>query len=183
MDQQFVNYRKLFDSMFPGFFNETGIKSMAEKSIYAELVMDLRKAAPKPAAYPCPDSIVFDIFHGEIEKLTEAVGRVDQEWIRYFGGKNRTFCAFEKDTIASFCILEDWGRQGTLRIGGPGCVGTVQKYRKRGIGLEMVRRATNILKDEGFDISWIHYTHLQDWYEKLGYQTVLKWNCKGIFPV
>ena len=98
----------------------------------------------------------------------------------YFNGRNRVFCAFDRDEIASFCILEDWGNREGFRFGGPGCVGTVPEYRKQGIGLEMVRRATNVLIEDGFDISWIHYTHLPQWYEKLGYQTILQWNCKGI---
>ena len=177
-----MNYKIMFDSMFPGFFNDEGIKNLPEESILAELVMDLRSETPAPLPYPCPDNISFGVYHGKIERLNKAVGRVDEEWIRYFGGKNRAFCAFEKDRIASFCILEDWGIQDGLRVGGPGCVGTVPEYRKRGIGLETVRRATNLLSEERFDLSWIHYTHILHWYEKLGYQTVLSWNCKGIFP-
>lgn len=177
-----MNYSRMFDSMFPGFFNDAGIKGLPEGSVYAELVMDLRKATPHPVPYPCPDNITFGVYHGEIEKLKEAVGRVDKEWGRYFSGRNRAFCAFEKGTIASFCILEDWGIQDGLRVGGPGCVGTVPEYRKRGIGLEMVSQATNLLSEERFDLSWVHYTHLRHWYEKIGYQTVLRWDRNGIIP-
>ncbi len=65
-------------------------------------------------------------------------------------------------------------------LAGPGCVGTLPQYRKQGIGLEMVRRATLLLKAEGFDLSWIHYTHLERWYGKLGYKTVLRWNREGL---
>ena len=176
-----MNYKQLFDSMYPGFFDEPGIKSMPEDEICAELIMDLRMSAPKPLPYPFPDNITFGIYHGEIEKLKETVGQVDKDWIRYFHGRNRTFCAFDRDKIVSFCILEDWGRQYDLHIGGPGCVGTIPEYRGKGIGLETVRRATNVLKEENFDISWIHYTHLWPWYENLGYQTVLRWNCREIF--
>ncbi len=175
-----MDFVKLFDSMNPGFFDQTDIKSMPEDQVYAELIMDLRRASPKPVPYPCPDDISFGEYHGEIEKLKEAVGRVDKEWVRYFREESRVFCAFDGDIIASFCILEGWGRQGDLLISGPGCVGTLPEYRKKGIGLEMVQRATNVLKKEGFDISWIHYTHLWQWYEKLGYQVVLRWNCNGL---
>ena len=168
--------------MHPGFFNEPGIKSLPEDRVYAEMIMDLRKFTPKPVPYTCPDNITFEIYYGEIEELRKTVGQVDEEWIRYFTGRNRAFCAFDRGTIASFCILEDWGMQDGLHIGGPGCVGTVPAYRKKGIGLEMVRRATIVLTEESFDISWVHYTHLWHWYEKLGYQTVLKWNCRGFFP-
>ena len=178
-----MNYKRMFDNMFPGFFNDPDIKKIPEEKIYAELIMDLRKFRPKPSSYPCPDNITFGVYDSDIAKLKEAVGQVDEEWIRYFGRKNRAFCAFDGDTVASFCILEGWGMQDALLVGGPGCVGTVQAYRKRGIGLEMVRQATNLLIEEGFNLSWIHYTHLWHWYEKLGYQTVLKWNCRGFIPV
>ncbi len=177
-----MNYRKLFDSMHPGFFDEPGIKNIPEDRVFAELIMDLRSKSPDSLPYPYSDDVRFGMYHSHLEKIRDTVAQVDEEWPRYFDGRNRVFCAFDGDKIASFCILEDWGRQDGLRIGGPGCVGTVPEYRKKGIGLEMVRRATNILKDEGFDLSWIHYTGLCQWYEKLGYQTVLRWNSKGLLP-
>ena len=37
-----------------------------------------------------------------------------------------------------------------------------------------------ILKEEGYDYSYIHYTYLAPWYERLGYKTVIKWNRDGI---
>ena len=104
---------------------------------------------------------------------------MEEDWVQYFGEKSRVYCAFDGEAIASFCIMDDWGMHDGLRISGPGCVGTVPAYRKKGIGLEMVRRATIMLKEEGFDLSWIHYTHIGPWYEKLGYRTVLRWNGKG----
>ena len=33
---------------------------------------------------------------------------------------------------------------------------------------------------EGFDLSYIHYTHLEHWYAKLGYRTILRWDRQGI---
>lgn len=48
-----------------------------------------------------------------------------------------------------------------------------------GIGLTMVKNVPRILKDEGYDYSYIHYTGAALWYEKLGYQTSLKWNKNG----
>ena len=40
--------------------------------------------------------------------------------------------------------------------------------------------ATEMLKDEGYDISYIHYTHLENWYGRLGYKTVVRWNGRGV---
>ena len=67
-----------------------------------------------------------------------------------------------------------------IKIGGPGCVGTLPEYRNKGVGLSMVKYATQILKNEGFDYSYIHYTHISEWYSKLGYKTVLQWTKNGI---
>ncbi|MBO7531565.1 MAG: hypothetical protein J6T50_07145, partial [Lachnospiraceae bacterium] len=66
------------------------------------------------------------------------------------------------------------------KIGGPGCVGTVPEYRDRGIGLTMVRNVTQILRDELYDYSYIHYTYETGWYSKLGYTTFLTWTGSGI---
>ena len=35
-------------------------------------------------------------------------------------------------------------------------------------------------RDRGFDIAYIHYTHIDHWYAKLGYKTVLRWNRDGV---
>ena len=172
-----MNYQQLFDSMYPGFFPKTG---MPEDLIFTELAMDLHQDKPREVPFVCPEGLCFGEYHGETGVLREAVGQVDEDWVQYFNDNTPVFCAFDRDQIAAFCILSDWGAHQGLRIGGPGCVGTIPEYRKKGIGLEMVRQATELLGEKGIDLSWIHYTHLERWYQKLGYQTVLKWNCKGM---
>ncbi len=174
-----MDYRKIFNSMFPGFFEEAGIKGLPKDSTFTELIMNLRADKPSELPYEYAGGTDFCVYRGELETLKDAVRRVDGEWTKFFDEKTRSYCAMDGDKIAAFCILEDWGMQDTLRIGGPGCVGTLPEYRKKGIGLEMVRRATMLLKEEGVDISWIHYTHLAHWYEKLGYRTILEWNSEG----
>ena len=98
------------------------------------------------------------------------------------GAVPQWYCAFDGEKVVSFCILDEMGICQGLRIAGPGCVGTVPAYRKKGIGLKMVQNATAILKDRGYDISYIHYTQVGHWYARLGYRTVLRWNCRGILP-
>ncbi len=175
-----MNYKQLFDDMFPGFFQDTGIAEMPEDWVFSELVLDLRNTSPAETPFTCPGGITFCRYQGRFEALRDAVRTVEDDWVQYFHEDTPVFCAMDGDRIVSFCILSDWGLHHGLRIGGPGCVGTVPAYRQRGIGLEMVRRATNLLEAKGFDLSWIHHTHLDGWYQKLGYQTVLKWNSKGI---
>ena len=95
-------------------------------------------------------------------------------------------CALDGGRVVSFCLVGEFltvergGR--TIRIGGPGCVGTVPDHRRRGIGLKLVENATLLLKQEGFDYSWIHYTGVAPWYRKLGYRPVLRWNRSGFLP-
>lgn len=173
-------YTELFNNMHPGFFQEENIRTMPEDWIFAELVMDLGGEVPKVSPLPYTNGITFGEYHGEIETLRDAVRQVNTDWVQYFNEGGRFFCAFDRESIVAFCDLSDMGRFHGLHIGGPGCVGTIPEYRKQGIGLEMVRRATEIFKKEGYDLSWIHYTHLEKWYMKLGYQPVLHWNSKGI---
>ena len=174
-----VDYRRLFDGMHPGFFRSAGIRAMPEDEVFAELVLDLRRRPPLPAGM-APEGITFGEYRGDAAALRETVRQVDKDWAIYFGGYSRAFCAFDGDRAVSFCLLSDWGVWDGLRVGGPGCVGTIPGYRGRGIGLELVRRATNLLQARGFDLSWIHFTHLAGWYQKLGYTTVLRWNSRGM---
>ena len=67
-----------------------------------------------------------------------------------------------------------------IKTGGPGTVGTLSEYRNRGIGLTTVKNVTQILKEEGFDYSCIHFTGISEWYNKLGYKTSIKWNKNGV---
>lgn len=174
-----MDYKELFNEMHPGFFANSYVAGMPEVYIFTELVMDLRKERPEVPAYRPPEGITFSRYSGDIGPLREAVAQVDDDWVQYFGEETPVYCAFDGGKIAAFCILSDWGVHEGLRIGGPGCVGTVPAYRGKGIGLEIVRLATELQREEGFGLSWIHYTHLEKWYSRLGYRTVLKWNRNG----
>ena len=44
----------------------------------------------------------------------------------------------------------------------------------------MVKNVTRILKEDGYDYSYIHFTGVASWYEKLGYKTSIKWNKHGV---
>lgn len=175
-----MNYEEIFNKMHPNFFQEEGIRKLPKDWIFTELVLDLRENHPNATPSPCPKGITFGEFHGELASLHDAVLQVDEDWVQYFTKEDRFFCAFEGEMIVAFCILSDMGKINGLRIGGPGCVGTIPEFRRKGIGIEMVRQATEILIEDGFDLSWIHYTHLDHWYMKLGYKPVVRWNCCGI---
>ena len=102
----------------------------------------------------------------------------------YYDERSRIYCGYINGKVASFCIIEDMGshyiNECKIRIGSPGCVGTLPEYRNKGIALTMVKHVTQILKEEGYDYGYIHYTYVASWYEKLGYRTSIKWNKHGI---
>ena len=177
-----MNYEELFNALHPGFFRQEHIRSLPENAVFTELAMDLRESVPHMPPAACPPGITFGEYAGDFSAVQNAVRQVEEGWLPYFKPGGRVFCALDGEKIASFCLLDEMGEFRGLRIGGPGCVGTVPEYRRRGIGLAMVQRATEILRREGFDLSWIHYTHLAPWYAKLGYRPVLRWNSRGFLP-
>ena len=173
------DYRALFQEMHPGFFASEGIRTLPEEWTYEEMILPLGEYSPEAVCIPVPEGLVFGWYRGSLEELRRAVARVDDQWPQYFNHSDRVFYATADGELASFCIVEDMGSFRGLKIGGPGCVGTVPEYRRQGIGLRLVQLATGILKDQGYDLSYIHYTAVAPWYAKLGYQTVLKWNGRG----
>ena len=178
-----MTYQEMFLALHPGFFEHEGIRSLPETAIATELVMDLHTNEEILKPVSCPDHITFGEYHGDMEKVRAAVHEVEENWVQYFGDGSRVFCAYDQDQVVAFCGIGEMGRVDGKRIAGPGCVGTVPAYRKQGIGLEMVRRATLLLKEDGVDIGWIHYTCLTSWYSKVGYEPVFRWNAKGFLPL
>lgn len=174
-----MNYAAMFHALQPGFFEKDYIRTLPEEHIFDEQIIDLH-AWQAGKTVDCPAHITFGFYQGDVETLQDAVRSVEDDWVQWFGKTERVFCAFDGDRVVSFCIVDDFGEADGLKVGAPGCVGTIPSYRKQGIGLRMVQLATAILQEEGYDLSWIHYTHVGHWYAKLGYQTVVRWNCKGI---
>ena len=174
-----MTYKEMFAALQPGFFDKPYIASLPEDEVFDEQIIDLH-AWQEGTPVPCPQHITFGFYKGDVEALQFAVREVDEDWPQWFRSTERVFCAFDGEKVVSFCILDSFGEADGKKVGAPGCVGTIPAYRKQGIGLRMVQLATSILKDEGYDLSWIHYTAVGHWYAKLGYQTVVRWNCKGI---
>lgn len=130
---------------------------------------------------PVAGNVTFGYIDGTSEALKKAVEETVPDWVQYFGG-SKVFCGFCGGEIASFCITEEWEpsvvSDGVHRTGAVGCVGTVPRFRRQGIGLKMVALAAEELKKQGFGKCFIHHTGVYDWYEKIGCRTVL-WELFG----
>ena len=174
-----MDWKALFDALYPGFFDMPSIRALPPSGQWEEMALDLKAFQPDDVRISVPEGITCGFYTGDRDALRRAVGRVDDTWPELFGEDARVYCAFDGHQVASFCLLEHMGDYDGLRVGGPGCVGTLPEYRRRGIGLKMVQNATAILASEGFDISFIHYTGVAGWYARLGYRTVLRWNHRG----
>lgn len=178
------DYIALFDSLHPNFFEQDYIRTMPENVIFDEMVLPLDEFDEGAYQKDLGGDVSFGFCDGGIDELKSAVASVDEDWVQYFVAGQRVFCGYIGGKIASFCIVDDLGAHDiggrTLKVGGPGCVGTLPEYRDRGIGLTMVKLVTKMLKDEGFDLSYIHFTYVAPWYAKLGYKTSIRWSSGGI---
>ena len=177
---------ELFTAMHPDFFERESIRCVAEDMIFEEMVLSLEEFDAHCYEKPLGENITFGYYSGEFAELLKAVEKVEWYWTEIFSEEQRVYCGYVDGKLASFCIVEDMGVHSVggrkIKVGGPGCVGTVPEYRHSGIGLTMVKNVTQILKAEGYDYSYIHYTAVAPWYEKLGYKTILKWCSRGIIP-
>lgn len=176
-------YEDLFLEIHPGFFARDYIRNIPAGEIASEQLLRLQEFAPERYEKHFPDDVTFGYYEGGLEELREIVGKVIPHWPQIFNENSRVYCGYVDGKVVSFCMIEDFGEHEIngvkCRIGGPGCVGTLEEYRDRGIGLTMVKHVTQILREELYDYSYIHYTYEPQWYAKLGYKTVLRWSGRG----
>lgn len=175
-----INYVEMFNTLHPGFLDTETVRSLPPEEVFEEQILDLHTFSTDAVKVNCPEYITFGMYHGDMEKLRQAVALVDKDWVAYFSNDDAVYCAMDGDKVVSFCLLDKFGEYRGLRIAGPGCVGTVPSARGQGIGLKMVQNATQILKEQGYDLSYIHYTHVGHWYAKLGYETIVRWGAAGV---
>ena len=178
------DYIALLDSMYPGFFEKESVRNMPEEWICDEMILSLDEFESDKYEKELDGTISFGYYEGDLQEIKEVVRRVVEYWAESYNGKHRIYCGYMDGKVVSFCLVEDKGVHNIngreLKIGGPGCVGTLPEYRNKGIGLTMVKKVTEILKEEGYDYSYIHFTGVAPWYEKLGYKTTLMWNKHGV---
>ena len=180
------DYAGLLNGIHPGFFREKSVRTLPAGAIYEEMILDLHAFDPAAFALPVPQNVTFGFYRGDRAALLAAVAAVDADWPQFFSADEKVYCGFADGRIASFCVMEDMGVHEfagrAARFGGPGCVGTLPAFRRRGIGLKMVCDVTALLRDAGCDYSYIHYTGVAPWYARLGYRTCLRWTSAGPLP-
>lgn len=140
----------------------------------AEMKRSLSDYDPSEYDIPVPEGTSFRLSPVTPE-LKAAVASVEEDWVQYFDDCE-VFCGYVNGEIASFCIVGDDETclvSDGKRTGSVGCVGTVPKFRRRGIGLKMVSFAMDMLKARGCKSCFIHYTSVYDWYAKLGCRVFL----------
>lgn len=178
------DYAKIFLESHPGFFEGNELKDFPEGRICEEMFLQLEQYDQTALSIPLPEGVTIGYYDGDRETLLAAADEVVPGWSEFFKKEESVFCARVYGELASFCLLEDMGQYTidgkTIKVGGPGCVGTLPRFRRQGIGLAMIQKATGILKNQGYDYSYIHYTGVATWYAKLGYVTQLKWDKNGI---
>ena len=159
------------DKATAGFFGKKGYKTVGGCD---EMLLRLSDFSFDEKAFRGHLCAEYGWYKGDTEALLKAVAEVEESWVKHYDGSSPVYAAAVDGEIASFCMVsldvknylsDAWGR-----VGMPGCVGTVPKFRDRGIGIEMIARVTQYLKDSGMDVSHIFFTGVAGWYEKLGYE-------------
>lgn len=174
----------LFKNIFPDHFERDVVQGLPNDLVFEEMLLSLNEFDTNRYDKILDGNITFDFFDGDINELKNNVKKVVEYWANSFNEDERIYCGYIYGKIASFCRVKDMGTYTIngreIKIGGPGSVGTLSEYRNRGIGLTMVKNVTQLLKEEGFDYSYIHFTGIPEWYAKLGYKTSIKWNKNGV---
>lgn len=148
-----------------------------EDGIYSEMGQPLNDYREQTAPI---DGVTYGWYHGPLAQLHTCVEAVEPEWVQFFLADTPVFCAWRDGNPVSFCQVEEVDdsilKAPGLRVGSIGCVGTVPEHRGRGIALRMVDLAALELKAQGAHAAYIHYTAIDHWYRKLGYEVLAQFS-------
>ena len=156
------------------FFEKQGFASIGKCN---EMILKLEDFQLDKLTLHGSDIAEYGWFDGNLEDIMSAVSLVNENWVQYFTNPKNIYVAKVNGEIASFCLVDincqNYLTDKYCKVGMPGCVGTVPKFRNKGIALEMVARATEYLKMQGMNVSFIFFTGVAEWYEKIGYRSFL----------
>ncbi len=177
-------YVKLFDELRPNFFAREDVQERPEWAISWEELLRLKGFDPYKYIDKLPENITFEMYHGDLKPIHEAVCEVSPDWVQYFNEDSHIFCAKDNGKIISFALLENAGEHEVdgmkWKVGCPGCLGTIPEYRGRGIGGAMHLLLMKSFRDEFYDVCYLHNNARAKWYESFGCKKILQWNKNGI---
>ena len=136
----YFNYHDMFNTKHPGFFEKESIRTLPPENIYEEQLMDLHTYDPDAVEVPCPANITFGVYEGDFEDLQRTVLEIDDSWDGIFQPDTPVYAAYDGDKLVGLCILEDFGAYEGYKIGGPGCIGVLDEYRRQGIAAALTSR-------------------------------------------
>jgi ribosomal protein S18 acetylase RimI-like enzyme len=97
-------------------------------------------------------------------------------WGDISASSERCLVAIDKksgEIAGALVIDEDNPYNSSLpNVGGFGCVGVCERYRKHGLGMRLCKEALKILSEMKIKRCFIGYTDLDSWYGKLGAKTI-----------
>ncbi len=128
--------------------------------------------------YKNPENVVYEIYNDrDYIQLITAVSSVEPKWIAHYTKASDILVAKKEGRIVGFtiydCDAETLVTAENEKTGALEYVGVIPGERKKGIGINMVAFATQILKNSSCNKAFIYYTCLDKWYSKLGYQDFL----------
>lgn len=113
---------------------------------------------------------------GEEAALIAAVADAHPSWINvYESCVDPVFVAVHRGQIVGFQILSPEGGRFAAeneKVGAIGCVGVIRSCRCKGIGLHMVAKGAEWLKEQGCSSIELRYVELVEWYGKLGFRVI-----------
>ena len=78
----------------------------------------------------------------------------------------------DQGIVGALLLYEEprWEKLIAPPVGAVGTVGVVENMRRQGIGINLVAKGTELLRDRGHQSIFLGWTYLPDWYAQLGYQ-------------
>lgn len=159
----------------PGFFQKRGYTATWSS---VNMSLSLRDFLPERLGIPpLPENMQFRFAEPEDgDALLEAVENAERNWLDLFREMQEpVFLAVREGEILGFQCLSPEGGQFVKpgqKIGSIGCVGVVEKAREQGIGRQMVAAGARWLREQGCTAVELRYVYLEEWYRKLGFETV-----------
>ncbi|MBQ8825815.1 MAG: GNAT family N-acetyltransferase [Oscillospiraceae bacterium] len=166
--------KEQFGAQGPGFLKKHGYTASHG---CVEMQLDLDAFSLGKLSIPFPDNTVYKLYSGDKTLLLEAVEKIDPDWVEYFRYADLIYTAEYEGKLAGMCILgyDDLclvSGEG-YKTGNIGCVGVIPEMREKGVGLSMVAKAAALLKEQNCKNAFIHYTHLENWYGRIGAEAVV----------